>query len=299
MAERRNSGPKLAVKKNQKNTQGHVPWMCLKCDDAIDHGQGNITIQRFLCKEFCHKSCSGLTNAQFNCCRGASSIQWTCEGCGEKEVIVKSQIEAKLDGIFQLLQTMTTRLEHLEMRHDQEEHIEQIIEKKVEEYLRESEEKEKRKLNIIVVNLPESKKETSEVRKMEDIDRVRALISQIPEVRAEEAKNPLRLGPMRIGQNVKPRMLRMEVGSEETKIKILKGIFQLNKSKPPMERIFINSDSTPKEREKIKQLRAEMSVRIEGGEIDLRIDYRKFEIVKRQVRPDQRQGAAAPLTQGN
>ena len=280
---RNSSGSKHPNKGKQKLAQ-QVPWLCLSCENAIEDGQGEVTIQCFLCKEFCHKQCCGHTVAQFNACRSTNFLQWTCDGCSDKEVFVKSQIEAKLDGIFQLLKVMTERLEYLE-KNDKVTKIEETIENKVQEYMQDKEERDKRKLNIIVVNIPESEKESAEERKKDDRDKVRECLSKIPDVNVEEIDNPVRLGAFRIGNNVRPRLLRMEVKTEATKKKVMKGIYNLNANKRQDQRIFINNDSTPKEREKIKQLRDEVKLRTESGEVNLAVDYRVLKIVTRQPRP--------------
>ena len=57
--------------------------------------------------------------------------------------------------------------------------IEEVVERKVKGYMEESEEKEKRKLNIIVCNLPESPAESPEERKNDDQERVRDLVGKI------------------------------------------------------------------------------------------------------------------------
>ena len=65
----------------------------------------------------------------------------------------------------------------------------------------------------------------------------------------------------------------------------MKGIYNRNANKRQDQRIFINNDSTPKEREKIKQLRDEVKLRTESGEVNLAVDYRVLKIVTRQPRP--------------
>ena len=57
--------------------------------------------------------------------------------------------------------------------------------------LDETKEKEKRKLNIIVANLPESREGSVEERKRDDTDKVRQLVSKITDVwRAVFTFNP-------------------------------------------------------------------------------------------------------------
>ena len=154
--------------------------------------------------------------------------------------------------------------------------------KKVTELLDEKNEKEKRKLNLIVVNLPESNKPTHEERKREDRDRVRDLVQKITDVPGEEVNDPVRLGPVQIGQNVRPRLLKLVVRSEEAKIEIMRNVSRLNEGVEFAERVYINNDSTPRERAKYRELKEEVQRRVEAGENDLII--RNLTIVKRKPR---------------
>ena len=99
----------------------------------------------------------------------------------------------------------------------------------------------------------------------------------------KELENPTRLGQYKIGTNVKPRLLRVTVRSDETKTSIMKRAHKLNTGvTDKREKIYINHDLTPKEREVEKELRDELRTRRENGEEDLVI--RNGKIVKRPAR---------------
>ena len=96
-----------------------------------------------------------------------------------------TRTEAKLDVLTKLLQDMVERLEKLETANGGksiDEKIEAAVERKMTHVLEEAKEKEKRKHNIIVVNLPESLKRTPEERKREDEEKVRELIGKVTDV---------------------------------------------------------------------------------------------------------------------
>ena len=81
-----------------------------------------------------------------------------------------TRTEAKLDVLTKLLQDTVERLEKLEKANGEksiDEKIEAAVKRKMTHVLEEAKEKEKRKHNIIVVNLP-SLERTSEERKRED-----------------------------------------------------------------------------------------------------------------------------------
>ena len=129
-----------------------------------------------------------------------------------------------MDSILKVLTSLHARLDRLEDTQNEnlrevERKIEEVVEGKVKEYMEENEEKEKRKLNIIICNLPESPAESPEERKNEDPERVRDLVGKISDVQRSEVNNPVRLGKIQIGKNAKPRLLRMVVKTVEAKRK--------------------------------------------------------------------------------
>ena len=155
---------------------------------------------------------------------------------------------------MKLFQDMIQRLEKLEgvqTGKSIDDKIEEAVGKKVTELL-DKNEKEKRKLNLIVVNLPESNKPTHEKRKREDRDRVRYIVQKITDVPGEEVNDTVRLGPVQIGRNVPPRLLKLVVRSEEAKIEIMRNVSRLNEGVEFAERVYINNDSTPRKRAKYR-----------------------------------------------
>ena len=143
------------------------------------------------------------------------------------------------------------------------------------EALEEVSEREKRKLNVIFVNVPECEGVTGEERQKGDLERVGDLVKQIVDIEKDEMRNPVRLGAKVIGRSSKPRMLRVTVRSEETKRKLLSNAYKLSKGVEGRNRVYINQDRTPREREEYRKLREELERRrrdepdlvIRGGKI--------------------------------
>ena len=192
---------------------------------------------------------------------GGNFIQWFCVECRENDregIEPKSRLAAKMDSILKVLSSLHARLDRLEDTQNEslrevERKIEEVVEGKVKEYMEEKEEKEKRKLNIIICNLPESPAKSPEERKNDDQERVRDLVVKISDVQRSEVNNPVRLGKIQVGKNAKPRLLRMVVKTVEAKKKIMQNVRELGKHVMKGEnRIYINNDTTKKEREQIK-----------------------------------------------
>ena len=297
-ATRQGSSSKTLAKTSQSSRAAgsrnvKTPWSCLECDDGIIEEEETIECHR--CKNWCHKQCSMLSEAQYAVLArggggggGGGSLLWQCQKCivgGAARNSDATRTEAKLDVLTKLLQDMVERLEKLEKANGEksiDEKIEAAVERKMTHVLEEAKEKEKRKHNIIVVNLPESLERTPEERKREDEERVRELIGKVTDVPRGEIGDPIRLGPIRIGQNPRPRLLRMVVRTEEAKNKIMRNVYALNEGVPFDKRVYINHDNTPHEREKYRELKTEMQRRMENGERDLVI--RNMKITKRQNR---------------
>ena len=260
-------------------------WDCAKC--TIQIGDDQDTIECFKCLKWNHKDCTELTDAEYEILtRGGESLLWQCEQCiltGTKEREAGLKTEQKLDRLVKLIQEMAERLERLEgaaMGKTMEDKIEEVVKVRVTEMMEESREKEARKLNIIIANLPESEAHTIEEKKREDRDRVRTMVSKICEVQGGDLDNPIRMGPTMVGRNVRPRLLRMTAKNEQVKEEIMRNVYSLNAGVPFDQRVYINNDSTPQERMKYRALKEELNRRMEAGERDIVI--RNLKIVKRK-----------------
>lgn len=144
--------------------------------------------------------------------------------------------------------------------------------------------KEKRKCNVVVFNLPEEAGETHAERVEKDIEKFRDII-----------KNELHLNirvtrAFRTGRGPagKPRLLIVTLENQETKAELLKLASQLRSSRE-WHSLFINPDLTQSEREAGKKLREELARRRADGELNLFI--RQGKIIRGQAQLDQVSGA--------
>jgi hypothetical protein len=199
-------------------------------------------------------------------------------------------VEAKLDRLIGLFESVDTRLCRLETSctgEELEKKIEDTVNKKVTELWEEKVEREKRELNLVITNIPESDKNEREDKQQDDIQAVLNIVQRIcPGLEKEPITEPVRLGRVNVGS--KPRLLKVKVKSLEVKKEILKNARQLNKGDTAQEkRIYINPDQTPAERQQNKDLRQELKRRIGEGERDIGIRGGKIVNVKWTPRPGQ------------
>lgn len=128
--------------------------------------------------------------------------------------------------------------------------------KDTEKNIKEIQERDKRKCNVVVFNVQESTDEDREVRIQYDSDKVQEIMTELKI--STTVANPVRLGP-KTTESKWPRPLRVTVENEEAKWKILKESKNLAmKGKEQFKTIFCKKDMTPMERELDAQLRKKL-----------------------------------------
>ena len=120
----------------------------------------------------------------------------------------------------------------------------------------EEKEKEKRKLNLIVHQIPESNLAESCDRKKEDMDNLAVLFNKYVGVKSS-VTNAIRIGK----KTDRPRLIKVILSSKEEKINILCSRRNLrNKVYPThINKVFITPDLTPLQQRRNKQLCTELA----------------------------------------
>ena len=189
-------------------------------------------------------------------------VWWVCADCRKNDGDVResgrSRLEAKVDKMMNMLMSVMTRMDKLEERKPEltERNLDERIETKVNEALEEMQEREKRRMNVVFVNVPESEADTPEERKKEDLEKIATIVRTVSDVTKDDMTDPTRLGAKVIGKDKRPRMLRVTVRNEETKKKLLTNARKIEGK--GRDRVYINQDRTPKEREIFRKLREEL-----------------------------------------
>ena len=162
--------------------------------------------------------------------------------------------------------------------------------------------KERRKLNVVVHNLPEQETTNDPVdeKMQKDITSFCKIIKD--ELRLNIRVNKaFRAGPK---QSTRPRLLIVTLDSTDAKLELLKLSPQLRNS-DQWRSLFINPDLTRKEREDGKKLRQELADRKGAGESNIYIRQGKIVKGPPQARrgslgpQDPRQSTTAPLSSGS
>lgn len=148
------------------------------------------------------------------------------------------------------------------------------ISQAVSSVLNEEKEKSKRRLNIILHNIPELTAENIDMQKQHDVDTAKAIVNQHLGIPASLTQ-AVRLGK----KSDKPRLLRITVGSDEEKAEILRNCTKIRSISEPeyLKKVFITPDLTKKERVENKALRDKLKTMNNG--------QNKYQIKNGQIVP--------------
>ena len=257
---------------------------CLNPKCGKDLVEGESMMECRGCRGWAHEGCTGLSKATYSTLqKGGNACQWFCMHCRDCEDKIVPGVQEALKGIHAMLIELNNRMSKFEGACSEEaidKKIEQAVERKMKEMIGEKEEQEKRKLNIVISNIPESRAETAGERKEEDLKAVRAKIDELgfDGALGKEVVDPVRLGRFTIGQ--RPRMLRVTAKTEDAKKYIMQNASSIKQTETDnKKKIWFNHDLTEKERREDRELREELKRRRLAGETDLII--RRKQIVKK------------------
>ena len=142
------------------------------------------------------------------------------------------------------------------------------IKEEMVEIIKEEEDKHRRRKNLVLYNVPESRRPNPSGRKQEDEDFCQALFTETLEVPREEfkIKKAIRLGKNRYEGRNRPVLVKFEEESE--KWNTLKNVRKLRGETDEVKRkIGISQDLTMRQREQERCLRQELMEKRERGEI--------------------------------
>lgn len=282
-----------------------------KCEDC---GLKIGTTTPALNCERCNKiwmctQCLRMSQELYDLLQQDSNLKWLCDDCKKcmadkkddtKDDSKSSELKELILAMSAQLQTQYQRLETLiQNKVDQREHeelairvtaleesqdpintheIQQMVEARVAICIDEYREREARKLNLVVHNLPEQDMETPEERKTADIVEMKNVLKEI-ECDDAVITNMQRLGKK--NENTpKPRLALLKMENVAGKRRVLSAAKMLrNSQNQSWKGTFISPDMSPATRKTQQKLRQELRDRKESGEEDLVI--RRGQIVKR------------------
>ena len=272
---------------------------CPICNNSVKITEKGVNCND--CKQWWHAQCCDIDDAQYEWLTGNNNtgydIKFSCKNCREKEdergepdtvtnAMLFQQMQEMMKTVNKVLSNyddmkkqnnrLQERLEKLEKggrgNTEPQANLKEFVVEQVNEAMTEARERENRKLNLIMVNLPENPGEDSV---KNDTEAVAAKIKKILPDENVQISELVRIGKTNIG--TVPRMIKFKVESFQIKKKILMGSQKLNEGsevRDPKKKLYINPDYTREERATHKKLREQLrdhpdkeNMRIRGNKI--------------------------------
>ena len=269
---------------NDLTNEDEIPFPCGKC--CKDVKDGNKGVECSYCNIWYHALCVEIDEDAYVCVKKLPGFKWYCDGCNTKvnTLIVKA---VSLENQVQTIQT-----EHDDMKRRLslvEKQLAGSVNKEITTALNEKVDIDRRKLNLVVYNLPETKKDdktvwTTEEMIDEDINCISKILDEeldIPMTSSSNISDARRLGrskQVKPGESVPPRPMKIVFTDINIKRQVLAAARRLRESENDIaKKLFINPDLTEAQRKKDKDLREEMWQRRKNGE---NVAIQKGEIVK-------------------
>ncbi len=264
------------------NRRSPKQFTCSKVGCLVKTRQQEIKCER--CHGTFHLSCSGIPKEAYEAIKAAAQLTnfiWCCDACRPevRQAIAKLEfIESKVEKVEEKLEewevVVNKRLKVLEERMEKKNKEEgeklKIIQKKTQD-IEEEKEKDRRRDNLILYNIPESASQNIAERIRNDWESIKQIFERKGlQLDQKKFKNIYRLGREQTLGKTRPLLIRFV--SQEAKKEILKFCNDLkflkeNESIP----IYYSMDLTVKEREERKKLVEELKRLKEKGQKNLGI----------------------------
>ena len=287
------NSPNSDKNKRQKGTK----YICPICMEVIKentskrNGDDAIFCEN-MCNAWLHRQCAGLSKPAFDALT-VSENPFYCPHCRllnyesqlsdlkESIKLLENKVTVLEDGLKSLQPGKQVQPAAWSERISSDNSIaapvspevNNHITSKISDYLNEEKEKAKRRLNVIIHNVPESTSEDGSVRKKHDTDFVMQMCQHNLDISIAPISKCFRLGK----KGAKPRLLKVSLSTEVDKAKVLRNCTKLrNSSHPPdVQKVFITPDLTPNEQKVNKELRARLK--------EVNKDERRYQIKNGQI----------------
>ena len=273
--------------KKSNNAEGNgssTDAICPYCSKSAENG---TVVECKICDQWFHFECADIPEplAVILLNDKNDQISWTCKECsrGAKKIMGHiTKMTIKMAKQEEQISEINARLNRVEVAQnnpvgENPRLSKESIAKVVAEELDERRERELRKNNVIIHNIPESNEETPQENEQADENFIKRIADEltIEDIEISETK--------RIGAaGNKPRLVKVTLKSGPQRRELLQKAKNLRTTEEEcLKKIFIVPDLSKRAREESKKLREELKRRRENGEMNLVIS--KGKITKKKI----------------
>lgn len=256
-------GPKSPIKLLDPDIGSGSP--CKTCKKQVGDGPRAEAIQCDRCVAWLHLRCTKLNKEEYEflTTHPKTTINWFCDVC-RKELLTGeggqddriAQQGAKIDTLMHVIQTMQSQMVDMQTsmamvldnsaKKETTVEVEKKVETQVTEALEDQQEKEEKKNNIMIFNLPESRSDDEDQEVEDDIKVVKEVMSIVhPNIGADTIsdKTITRLGRRKEG---KTRPIKVYFDNDLSKGKVFRNALKLRTTEK-FSKVNISNDKTKKE----------------------------------------------------
>lgn len=251
---------------------------CSVCETKL--ADDDAAIQCEVCEFWYCVNCSGMSRNFYEELGNSDlreNFMWYCNGC-KKAIPGVRQVLKMVSSIKESYDEMNNRLDRLESKITEAD-TELSQDHRIDQALYDFKEREMRKNNLIIYNLPESNAANGEDRKVEESEKVEKICESLEMPSTQE--NVVRLGERKTGDGARPRPLKVTFLDENSKKKFLKSS-SLLKNTNEFKKISVTPDYTFRQRKINNQMKAEVAKR---RQTDPSFNYRKLKDELAGVKP--------------
>lgn len=240
--------------------------MSLNCSNCGEGLTPDKEIACDLCRHRFHASCVGVTRSEAQCLRNRDrKVTFYCPNCSD----FKQQLK-NLHDLTATVGILQREIEQIRERTVREPSGENLVVLETEKIIHEVSERERRKNNLIIFNVPEVSSGSKDDQVSADVGIV-GEISQILNISAANAK-PIRLGKFDASKPDRRRPLKISLPDVQTVMAALKNCRSLGRV-DKFRTVYLSKDKTPSQVNLYRQTRRELLDRRAAGEHDIKIKY--------------------------
>lgn len=218
-----------------------------------------------ICSNYYLHSCVDLTAAEIKSIKSKVGLSWTCSSCSDLGDTIDELKSAIVDLKKEIADIKGTRT-------SPDTHVCSETNLSFEEVISEVSEREKRRYNILLHNVPESTAQVPSDRVSSDMNVIRRIMDSLSIQHQSEVLNPVRLGRFNPSSS-RPRPIKLRMSTESVVFRML-GQSRKLKETNEFKNIFLSSDKTPKQMAHYNALKLELNRRLEAGEAGIALRYR-------------------------
>lgn len=257
---------------------------CGKCKVEVKKKDNAIMCD--LCKKWFHAGCGKCSLSLYKVLKEEEDQLWFCPACKpnmvqacaevkrlrEENTMMKKQMQELREKYDELTENFKKSEEGWKLKEEGlvNKAVKEAVVKmeklldKSERQREEKEDRERRRKNLIVFNMPESDKQLGKDREKEDVERCDLVFNNILQVEGCKIEKVFRLGKKQEGK-IRPTLVKLE--EEHSKWHIISKAKNLKQEEDEViKRLIIALDMTPQQREEDFKLRQELRRKREEGE---------------------------------